>query len=431
VLSPGQIIGERYEVLDLIGEGGLAQVWKVRHRELGSMHALKLLLFRNKPRLAERLILEGRIQAQLRHANLVSVTDVVRHGGQVGLVMEFVDGVPLSTWIDANAPLSPDAALEILAPVMAAVRLAHDAGVLHRDLKPANILLARDGRGIVPKVTDFGIAKVVEGSYDAVETRTGAVMGTPGYLAPEQAVDASTVDVRADLFALSAILYELLTGRRAYEGLNMTEMPADTRLHTLRPDLPAALSDAVQKALSIRPDDRYPDLVTFAAALMADRPHLLDVVRMASPAREALALNLPSGGGADPRPTLAPRTAVIEPTIEPPPPPVEPPPPPPAEPEPPPPPRASRGLWFVAAAFGMVAVGSVLALAALTWPDAELPTLYHLAGPPPPPDDADADALPSAGAGWRHPGRAAADDSDDLPKKDKRDRAKADDTDEE
>jgi hypothetical protein len=121
---------------------------------------------------------------------------------------------------------------------------------------------------------------------------------------------------------------------------------------------------------------------------------------------------------------------VIEPTptIEP----IAPPPLPEAAPPPPPPPllpeRSSRGLWFVAAAAGALAVGSVLVLATLRWGDAELPTLYHLAGPPPPPDDADVDALPSAGAGWRHPGRAADEDSDEKPKRGKK---KADDTDEE
>ena len=279
MIAPGDVIAERYNVEELIGEGGLAQVWRVRHRDLGSVHALKLLLFR-KPRLMERLILEGRIQAQLRHPNIVAVTDVVRHGGQVGLVMEYVDGVPMQSWLEVNQPLAVERALELFAPILAGVRAAHDAGVLHRDLKPANILLAKVGRALIPKVTDFGIAKVVEGSFEGLDTRSGAVMGTPGYLAPEQAVDASTVDRRADLFALGAILYEMLAGRRAFEGCD-TSIPKDFQpvdLQSIRPEIPDLVARAVERAIAWDPADRFPEVAAFAAALFVGRPRLQEVV---------------------------------------------------------------------------------------------------------------------------------------------------------
>ncbi|HMV67985.1 MAG TPA: serine/threonine-protein kinase, partial [Myxococcota bacterium] len=313
MIAPGDVIADRYGVEELIGEGGLAQVWRVRHRDLGSVHALKLLLFR-KPRLMERLILEGRIQAQLRHPNIVAVTDVVRHGGQVGLVMEYVDGVPLQSWLEVNQPLAVERALELFAPILAGVRAAHDAGVLHRDLKPANILLARVGRTVVPKVTDFGIAKVVEGSFEGLDTRSGAVMGTPGYLAPEQAVDASTVDRRADLFALGAILYEMLAGRRAFEGCDVS-IPKDyelPELQSLRPEIPDVVARAVEKALAWDPADRYPEVGAFAAALLSGRPRLLEIVEGNTGSSE-IGTNL---GHFAPQDSLQPARDLIRETIE-------------------------------------------------------------------------------------------------------------------
>jgi len=203
MLSPGDRVAERYEVEELIGQGGLAEVYRVRHIDLGGVHALKLLTWRRKS-LAERLLLEGRIQAQLRHPNVVGVTDVIRHEGRFGLLMEYVDCVPLDAFIAEHGGLGLDEALHLFAMVMSGMTAAHDAGVLHRDLKPANILLARQGGGWVPKVTDFGIAKVVAEDVEANHsTASGAMMGTPGYMAPEQVIDAADVDERADVFALA------------------------------------------------------------------------------------------------------------------------------------------------------------------------------------------------------------------------------------
>jgi eukaryotic-like serine/threonine-protein kinase len=157
-LEPGQIIDGRFEVEALVGEGGLAEVYRVRHRELGRIMALKLLTWRKKS-LIERLVLEGRIQAQLNHPNVVAVLDLVRHDGQVALLMEYIDAETLGEYIARVGPTPEDEALELLAPILAAVDCAHAAGITHRDLKPANIMLASVGSGVVPKVADFGIAK--------------------------------------------------------------------------------------------------------------------------------------------------------------------------------------------------------------------------------------------------------------------------------
>jgi serine/threonine protein kinase len=296
MLREGAVVNDRYEVLSLLGEGGLAQVWRVRHLELGSEHALKVLIFRRQ-RLADRLLLEGRIQAQLKHPNVVAVTDVLRFDGQVGLLMEFVDGVSLDHYLDRKGQLDLDAALDLFASVLAGVRAAHSAGVLHRDLKPANILLARGPTGVVPKVADFGIAKVVEGETDLHATRVGAMMGTPAYLAPEQASDASGIDQRADIFALGAILYEVLTGVRAFPNAEPghPETMVAASLSQQRAGLPEHVVRATHRAMAVAPDDRYASIDAFAAELYRDHPRLVQrVVGQGEALPAPLSLSLPS-----------------------------------------------------------------------------------------------------------------------------------------
>ncbi|MCB9663719.1 MAG: protein kinase [Alphaproteobacteria bacterium] len=275
-LQTGEVVGGRWRLEALLGEGALSQVWRVRHEELGNLAALKVLVLK-RPRLAERLLLEGRIQAQLRHPHIVQVSDVVRHDGYVALVMDLVEGAPLDRHLATSGPLAVDDALGMLAAVCSAVVAAHEAGVLHRDLKPSNILLARQGAGYVPKVADFGIAKVVETSDEPGRTRVGAIMGTPGYLAPEQAVDASSADARCDVFALGVIAYELLAGVRAFDTdtLDVSNQPQPPRLDTLRGEIPAGVAQAVATAMAFEPDRRHPSVRAFAEALLADRPELL------------------------------------------------------------------------------------------------------------------------------------------------------------
>ena len=279
MLRPGQRV-DRYEVEALIGQGGLAEVYRVRHVELGSLHALKLLIW-TRPSLAQRFILEGRIQAQLRHPNLVTVTDLIRHEGQFGLLMEFVENLTLESYLKQRGSLPVDEALALFAPILAGVVAAHDLGVLHRDLKPANILLAKVPAGLVPKVTDFGIAKVVRDDLQSTGTDTGVAMGTPGYLAPEQVLDSADADARADVFALGAILYEMLTGRRAFaddEGevvVRSTLLREPSPLRDTLPAFPEHVADTVMQALSRERDVRPADVRELARGLYQDRPELL------------------------------------------------------------------------------------------------------------------------------------------------------------
>jgi len=216
VLEPGDQV-EKYVVEALLGEGGMAAVYRVRHTTLDTLHALKVLTLSGKG-LTERLVDEGKVQASLLHPNVVRVVDVVEVDGQPGLVMDYVDGPDLDQWI-ASARPDADTAEAVFRGIVAGVKAAHDRGLIHRDLKPANVLLAtgRDGE-LVPKVADFGLSKAIAGDTDRRKTRSGMPMGTPAYMAPEQIRDAANVDARADIFSLGCILHELMAHVPAFDG---------------------------------------------------------------------------------------------------------------------------------------------------------------------------------------------------------------------
>ena len=219
----GRVIDRRWRVEAEIGEGGVARVYRVRHTQLNSLHALKVLKVHSADIVA-RLALEGQVQAQLRHENLVHVTDVFEVDGSPGLLMTYVNGPTLSQWLRANQPSSAESEA-LFRGVLAGVARAHAMGVVHRDLKPGNILLAAGKDGLVPKVCDFGLAKVL--SNDAAPrdaTQVGTPLGTPAYMAPEQFRGTKDIDQRADIFALGCIFYEMLCGQRPFGGQDLLGM---------------------------------------------------------------------------------------------------------------------------------------------------------------------------------------------------------------
>ncbi|MCK6503058.1 serine/threonine protein kinase [Myxococcota bacterium] len=273
-MQPGSIIG-RFEVERPLGQGGMAMVYKVRHRQLDTVHALKLLKI-GHPNLARRLLQEGRIQARLRHPNVVAVVDVVEHEGAIGLLMEYVQGSSLEDFL-SEGPMEVDEALDVFRQVLSGVGAAHAAGVTHRDLKPANILLTAQGDHVVAKVTDFGIAKVLSEDEGVHRTRAGVAMGTPGYMAPEQVTDSAGVDHRADIFALGAILYEMLSGTAAFRGpdplvtMNRTVAGTYLPLSERAAGLPPAVCRAVDRALSTDREARFADCSEMARAIYGDQ----------------------------------------------------------------------------------------------------------------------------------------------------------------
>ncbi len=259
--------GGRYIIEGVIGSGGMAVVYLARHAELGSLHAVKALTM-TSPRILRRLVLEGRAQASIRHPNILIVTDLVRLETGPALVLEYVQGPSLEQLLQSRR-LSFAQVDHLVRPILRGVVAAHKHGLVHRDLKPANILLAlADGR-LIPKIADFGLVKVVFGEGGkAGDTHTGAVMGTPAYMAPEQVRDSSTVDARADVFSLGAILYEMLSGERAFRGEDTLELFGNIKsghrrpLAELAPGLPERALRAVKGALTTDLEERTPDVTS-------------------------------------------------------------------------------------------------------------------------------------------------------------------------
>jgi WD40 repeat protein/tRNA A-37 threonylcarbamoyl transferase component Bud32 len=264
-------IGE-YEVLDEIGRGGMGVVYKARHRRLGRVVALKMLLrgpFAS-PEEKSRFRAEAEAVARLQHANIVQLYEAGEYDGGDGQVrpyftLEFVDGQSMSARMAAR-PQPPSLAASWAESLARAVQYAHDHGVVHRDLKPSNILLTSDGQ---PKLCDFGVAKLLTGSD--LKTLSGAVLGTVEYMAPEQAAGEATVGPAADIYSLGAILYSALTGRPPFQGTNALvtleqvrqREPVPPRL--LVPAVPRDLNTICLKCLEKKAANRYP-----TAAALAD-----------------------------------------------------------------------------------------------------------------------------------------------------------------
>jgi len=275
LLSPGDTI-DRYSVEAVIGSGGTAVVYRVRHKTLGTKHALKVLSITSEV-IRERMLTEGRVQATLQHVNVVEVTDVLDVDDAPGLLMEYVEGPSLDKALEKYR-INRESAETLFLGIAAAVSQAHEHGLVHRDLKPANVLLARTSDGFVPKVTDFGLAKVLEEARGTNEghTRSGVALGTPAYMAPEQVRDARSVDRRADVFALGCLLYELMTGRRVFPGedtIAIYNQILDGRYVPPRhfvPDLEDRIDNAIKGSMIIDRDLRIPDTDTLLKVLAGE-----------------------------------------------------------------------------------------------------------------------------------------------------------------
>jgi serine/threonine-protein kinase len=203
-----------YEILDELGRGGMGVVYKARHLQLNRVVALKMILAGGHASEAERARLrtEAEAIARLQHPNIVQVFDVGEHDGKPFLALEFCAGGSLDLQLDGT-PWQPQRAAILVQTLAEAMHAAHQKSVVHRDLKPANVLLTEDGS---PRITDFGLARKLD---EAGQTASGAIMGTPSYMAPEQAQgQVRSVAPAADIYALGAILYELLVGRPPFKA---------------------------------------------------------------------------------------------------------------------------------------------------------------------------------------------------------------------
>ena len=270
----GTVVAGKYVIEGLLGRGGMGAVYRAQHQFTQRRVALKWLLADDEA-MRMRFIREARAMGALEHPNVVGILDIGEDQGAVYLVMEFIEGETLRAHLNRQ-PVSPARAVALLMPALEGIAAAHQAGIVHRDLKPANLFvcLDRDGTAYGTKVLDFGVALSMRPSGSGLGlTQSGAVVGTPRYMAPEQIRGDRRVDARADQFAMGLILYEALTGRLPYDAAVYEALVVE--IATVAPPnpqlfvsgLPDALASVVLKALAKNPDDRFADIASFARAL--------------------------------------------------------------------------------------------------------------------------------------------------------------------
>jgi len=263
--AAGDALGD-YEILGLLGSGGMGKVYKVRHRLTQRVEAAKLLLpdLTTDPRSVQRFLREIRITASLDHPNIAALRNAQILGDRLLMTMELVEGSTLKAVMHrGRIPL--DQCIEYTLQALAALSCAHAQGIIHRDIKPANIMITSTG-GV--KVMDFGIART---ATDCALTGTGQVIGSPAYMAPEQ-IACKAMDTRIDIYALGVTFYEMLTGERPFKGAEYQVMNAHLKQNPrppqeLNPSLPPALNGIVLRALAKRPDDRFPTADVFRNAV--------------------------------------------------------------------------------------------------------------------------------------------------------------------
>jgi serine/threonine protein kinase len=266
-----------YRVLSCIGSGAMGTVHEAVDTTLGRMVALKRLHphIAESPGASERFLREGRAAARIRHPHVVQVLALGNEGGAPFLAMERLDGHSLAAVLERCDRLSVAEALDHVLPVIAAVGAAHDAQVIHRDLKPSNVFVERGPGGQPwPKVVDFGVSAIVEGSGSSVATGSDGIVGTVAYLPPEQARGQSGGSFAGDQYALAVLLYECVTGERPFAGTSSFEV-LDAILHARivppsrrAPDVPRGFDAIVARAMSRKPERRYPSVRAFGAALL-------------------------------------------------------------------------------------------------------------------------------------------------------------------
>jgi eukaryotic-like serine/threonine-protein kinase len=281
----GNIVGGKYRLLSLIGEGSMGAVWKAVHETLDRPFAVKFLkdYDANSARLEERFIAEARLAASVQHRSVVDVIDFgFTDEGTPYMVMEYLNGLSLAERLGRKPVLSVLDFLRLMHQVLGGLEAVHRAGILHRDLKPENIVLCPEGGRMVPKLIDFGISRALDppagdraGRKTERLTSPGTTVGTPWYMAPEQARASPTIDWRGDIYAAGVIIYEVLTGQLPFDHedarmvLMMVAAGGAPPVGVYRPDLPRALSDLVARAMALDPYARFPTAAAFAIAVRA------------------------------------------------------------------------------------------------------------------------------------------------------------------
>ncbi len=279
MLSVGQILDGRYEILAPLAEGGMGAVYRARRVLLGDDVAIKVILADLEgPAPIERFVRESRVCAQLRHPNIVSILDYNADDPQRPfLVMELLSGPSLRDELAERGRFPVEELQRIIPPVCSALALAHTRGIVHRDLKPANIVAHDFGDGRVHKVVDFGVANVRQQGNEPRLTNSNQFIGTVAYASPEQ-LTGGAVDARSDVYSMGAVIFELVTGRLPFEGLEPMALVA-AHLNRIAPvpssvcpGVPVWLDVAVSRALAKDPKDRWPDMTSLGRAMAGPEP---------------------------------------------------------------------------------------------------------------------------------------------------------------
>jgi hypothetical protein len=274
VLRAGEVIGGRYRIEALLGRGGMGVVYGAIHELTQRRVALKLVDSEgaDQPALHDRFLSEARTAAAVRHPNVVDVLDMGMHAGSPYLVMELLEGYSLDALLDQKQTLSIAQILTWMFPIIGALASLHEAGIVHRDVKPSNIFLSQSARGrptIVPKLLDFGLARALS---DARLTRSGVVLGTPLYMAPEHAAGAHA-GPQADVWSMGVVLFECVTGVLPFTSTDRSALAAQILAGHVRPvrqvrsDVPPALASVIDHALQRELGVRHASMRAFAQAL--------------------------------------------------------------------------------------------------------------------------------------------------------------------
>jgi serine/threonine protein kinase len=282
----GSTLGDRYRLLDVIGEGGMGRVFRAEQLATGQTVALKLLHpeFSDVDQVVQRFVREGKVTTQLSHPNVVQIVEFGEWNGRLFLAMELLAGKSLAALIQrdttgAGRRMTLKRTMEIIGPVLSALQYAHSLGVIHRDLKPENIMVI-PARGLFSrervKLLDFGIAKLAQEGKAGTQalTQLGFILGTPGYMSPEQAL-GQQADVRSDVYSCGVILYEMLTGRRAFEAdsnlelmtMQLNSEPRSFQAVAAEARIAPAVECVVRRAMARRPDDRFESVRDLQQAL--------------------------------------------------------------------------------------------------------------------------------------------------------------------
>ena len=259
MIKKGMFIGNRYEVLDKVGSGGMSDVYKAKDHKLNRFVAIKVLKyeFSKDKNFVSKFRVEAQSAARLEHTNIVNVYDVGEDAGLYYIVMELVEGITLKQYIARKKRLSVKEATSIAIQIAQGIECAHNNQIVHRDIKPQNIIISREGK---VKVTDFGIAKAA-----SANTINGNAMGSVHYISPEQA-KGSYVDERSDIYSLGITMYEMLTGKVPFDGDNTVNIALQhiqnnvPDIRSIIPEMPVSISKIVLKCTQNKPDRRYPKI---------------------------------------------------------------------------------------------------------------------------------------------------------------------------